>query len=192
MKEFAELRELISEKIDNLQNKIKELQNELNSYTNILIKIDSILEKESFKTAAEIYEPEPKEVKLETKPAKPSEAIIDKEFEIKSSEDKILGKMVVKKDTIMITPTSNIKVPENAPPFKTFFLGRILKQMEDEDQESIKNGKIDKNQAISYEITKSPENFIQNIIIKNYRSYNRMIKILDTISWTFRTILKPK
>ncbi|MFX0136368.1 MAG: hypothetical protein ACFFDN_22190 [Candidatus Hodarchaeota archaeon] len=192
MKEFADLRELISEKIDNLRKKIKELQNELNSYTNILIKIDSILEKESFKTAAELYEAEPKEVKVETKPAKPSEAIINKEYEIKSSEDKILGKMMVQKDIITITPTKNISVLENAPPFKTFFLGRILKQMEEEDLEDIKNGKIDKKQSISYEINKSPENIVQKIIISNYRSYNRMIKILDTISWTFRTILKPK
>jgi hypothetical protein len=192
LKEFAELRELISEKIDELRNKIKEMQNELNSYTNILIKIDSILEKESFKTAAEIYDADPKETKVETKPAKPNEAIIEKEFEIQSSEEQLLGKMVVKKDSIIISPANNIKVPENAPPFKTFFLGRILKQMEDEDQEAIKNGKIDKDKAISYEIAKNKENFVENIIIKNYRSYNRSIKILDTITWTFRTILKPK
>ncbi|MFX1452253.1 MAG: hypothetical protein ACFFCM_15555 [Promethearchaeota archaeon] len=192
MKEFAELRELISEKIDELRKKIKEMQDELQSYNNILVKIDSILEKESFKTAAELYEAEPKELKVETEPEKPNEAITNKEFEIKSSEDKILGKMMVQEDNITITPTKNILVPENTPPFKTFFLGRILKQMEEEDQDAIKSGKIDKNQLISYEIIKSPENIVQNIIIKNYRSYNRMLKILDTVSWTFRTILKQK
>jgi len=157
LKEFAELRELISEKIEELRNKIKEMQGELQSYNNILVKIDSILEKESFKTAAELYETEPKEIKVETEPEKPNETITNKEFEIKSSEDKILGKMMVQEDNITITPTKNILIPENAPPFKTFFLGRILKQMEEEDQDAIKSGKIDENQLINYEIIKSPE-----------------------------------
>ena len=192
MKEFAELKEIISEKIENLQAKINEMQKELDSYTNILLKIDSILEKESFKTAAELYQEEPKEIEEKISPVKPGAPILNKEFEIKSDGNLILGKMVTDKNTLTITPSDKILVSENAPPFKTFFLGRILKQMEDEDHEAIKNGKLDEEQSISYEAIKSSENTIQKIVIKNYRTYNRMIKILNTISWTFRTILKPK
>ncbi|MHA1377227.1 MAG: hypothetical protein ACTSRG_02485 [Candidatus Helarchaeota archaeon] len=192
MKEFADLKEIVSEKIEELQNKVNQLQKELDSYKKVLIKIDSILEKESFTTAAELYKGESEVLSQKPIPQKPTEPEVNKEFEIKSDNDKILGKMIAEKGTLIIFPTEIITIPESIPPFRNFFLGRILKQMEDEDNEAVKNGKLSKNKVISYEIIKSPKKEIEKIIIKNYRTYNRMIKILDTIGWTFRTILKQK
>ena len=192
MKEIAELKEIIGSKIEELQNKIKNIQNELDIYKKTLTYIDSILEKESFKTAAELIQVESKEIKEEPSSVKPNEPIVNEEFEIKSDEGTLLGKMIVEKNTISITPTQNITISKNDAPFKTFFLGRILKQMEEEDLEAIKNGNLHKDQLITYEVVYSPNNGVQNITINNYHTYNRMIKILDTISWTFRTILKSK
>ncbi|MHA1299334.1 MAG: hypothetical protein ACTSO9_07865 [Candidatus Helarchaeota archaeon] len=192
MKEFAELKELITEKIEEIKEKINNLQKELERYTSVLMKIDSVLEKESFKTAAELYQAETKPIEKEMPPKKIKEPEINKEFEIKSDDETVLGNMIVEKNLITIIPTNKINIPENSAPFRNFFLGRILKQMENEDVDAIKNKKLDKNQAISWEIIKSSEDKIQKLIIRNYRTYNRMIKILDTISWTFRTLQKPK
>lgn len=192
MKEFADLKEILSEKVEDLQNKINEIQKELEIYKKVLAKIDSILEKETFKTAAEIFQEENKEEEEEAEIPTTSEPLINKEFEIKTEENTPIGKMLVEGGIISIIPAENITISENDAPFKTFFLGRILKQLEEEDQKEIRSGELSKDQKISYEIIKSEDNIIQNILIKNYRTNNRMMKIFNTISWTFKTILKPK
>ena len=120
MKEFAELKEIISEKVEELENRTREIQKELEVYKRILIKIDSILEKESFTTAADLYKAEAEIPEESIEISEPNETERN-EIELKASDETVIGKMIVEKNVITIIPDQKIRVLEDSPPFKNFF-----------------------------------------------------------------------
>lgn len=120
----------------------------------------------------------------------PDERLFNKEFEMKSSNGIILGKMIVERGKIMIFPSEKAKITENDFLFKSLFLESVIRQMQEEDLLAINKGKLKENKLISYEIIKSVDNNIQRIIINHFRTYDRMMKILNYVSYIFEGVMK--
>jgi len=121
----------------------------------------------------------------------PDERLLNKKFEI-NSDSINLGIMRIEHGVISIRPSEHIRITEDEHIFKKFFLEEILKKMELEDQEALKNKRIKENQVISYKILKTPNNYIYEIKIKHFRTYKRVIEIKNGISWTFEMLSQHK
>ena len=64
--------------------------------------------------------------------------------------------------------------------------------METEDDVAIKQGKISTADKMVVNIIKDEADNIKNIIIQNFRKYDRKMDIMNTITWTFRTIYEEQ
>ncbi|MFX1296392.1 MAG: hypothetical protein ACFFD2_16255 [Promethearchaeota archaeon] len=193
MKNVAELKSFLEEQIAELKGEIKALQEELKLHEKALESVDAILSKESFKSAADLIKlpEEPKfkpisEKNIEEKEEEKEEIII------KDKVGKILGRVSIFGDTISIIPEKNLKFSSKAPPFRSFFEGKILKRMKVEDEKAIQAGKLSKADKITVSVIKDAVDNIENIIIQHFRKYDRRMDIINTITWTFRTIYEEE
>jgi len=124
IKKIADLREILEERIKNLEAELEGMRALLDFVNNLLIE-------RSFKKAGEI---------AKTKPAKPVEAVPPP--------------MHVGEDQILIEPASDKQFNVNTPPFTAFLVERIFEKMRDKDQELVRQGRLMPNQVFFYEIEK--------------------------------------
>jgi hypothetical protein len=192
MKHIADLKAFLEERVAELKEEITDLEEELQTYEKALEGVDAVLTKEGFKSAAEMMKTSAQEEPLfkpisETIPEK-KEKVEKKEYPIKDKTGNLLGKASVSGNTISIIPEKDLKFSAQAPPFKSFFWGKIINRMETEDDKAIKDGTLSKSEKITVDIIKDDADVIQNIIVQNFRKYDRMMDIINTITWTFRTL----
>ncbi len=210
MKNVADLKSFLEERVAELKEEIALLQGELEIYEKGLETVDAILGKESFTSAADMIKPkgEPKfkpvagkvsEEKAEEKVEEVEEKVEEaeeeeekKEFEIKDKMGKILGRVSVFGNTMSIVPEPDLIFSTKSPPFRSFFMGKIIERMENEDEQAIQSGKLAKAEKISVNVIKDDTDSIRNIIIQNFRKYDRLMDLVNTITWTFRTIHDEK
>ena len=190
MKHVADLKSFLEERIAELKEEIEALKEELELHESALGSVDAILSKESFKSAADLmkHREEPKFKPISEKIPVEEEESEKEEFEIKDKMGQLLGLISIFGNTISIIPEKDLAFSIQAPPFRSFFKGKILKRMETEDEVAIKQGKISKADKMVVNIIKDEANNIKNIIIQNFRKYDRKMDIINTITWTFRTI----
>ena len=166
IKKIAELREW-------LENVIKDKEQEIANLRSMLMLIDNVLKNTSFKPAKELsLEEQEGEVK-----------------QLKSREGKLLANAYITKDTITIVPISSLKLSSNIPPFKTFFINRILEGMRSKDRERVNEGKIAKEEVLDYNIEEE-DHVIKSIIVRNYRDKARLNEILSASEWVFARMLE--
>ncbi|MGI0069811.1 MAG: hypothetical protein ACREAN_06110, partial [Nitrosopumilaceae archaeon] len=103
--------------------------------------------------------------------------------------NKILANVHVTSDELVIIPSENIMLDMEIHPFKSFFLGRIIGGMENQDRLDAQNGIIPQNAVISCLVNKNG-NRISEILIKNYRQKERVNEIINTITWSFSRMLE--
>ncbi|MHA1130062.1 MAG: hypothetical protein ACTSQQ_04565 [Candidatus Helarchaeota archaeon] len=189
MKNVAELKSFLEERINELREEIEALQEELELHKRALNNVDAILAKESFKSAADlIKQPEKPKFKPLAEQTISEEELDRKNFPIKTKTGEVLGHMSVFGNTISIIPQKNLDFSSQARPFRSFFKGKIIRRMETEDEQNIQAGKISESQKISMNVITDEIDNIQNIIILNYGTGDRIEEIKSTITWTFRTI----
>jgi uncharacterized protein YdhG (YjbR/CyaY superfamily) len=192
LKHIADLKAFLEERVAEIKEEIDALEEELQTYVKALEEVDVVLTKEGFKSAADMMKAPPQEEPVfkpisEAIPEK-KEKIEKKEYPIKDKNGKMLGKASVSGNTISIVPEKDVKFSAQAPPFKSFFSGKIVNRMETEDDKAIKDGSLSKSEKIAVSIIKDDGDIIQNIIVQNFRKYDRMMDIINTITWTFRTL----
>jgi hypothetical protein len=166
-----------------IEARIAEHEADIERLKQMLLIIDSILRQSSFKTAAEI----------ESKPA----VAVSESFEsfsevrpLKRAKDGLLlGNAYISQDTVVIIPASDIRIMLDTPPFKSFFVNRILEGMRAKDNEAVKGGKMLQNQALSYTVEEDKGRLIK-IIIKNYGNQTRLNEIISTVTWSFTRMLE--
>ena len=165
-----------------IEARIAEHEADIERLKQMLLIIDSILRQSSFKTAAEIG----------SKPPAVSETFesFGEVRPIRRVRDGLLlGNVYVSPDTIVIIPASDIRIMVDTPPFKSFFVNRILEGMRAKDNEAVKDGKIAPNQAFSYTIEED-KGRLMKIIIKNYGNQSRLNEIISTVTWSFTRMLE--
>ncbi len=189
MKNVAELKSFLEERIAELREEIEALQEELDLHKRALDGVDAILAKESFKSAADMIggSEEPRFKPLATTKVEKEEQE-RQDFQIKSKMGEVLGHMSILGSTISIVPEKGLEFSSQARPFRSFFEGKIVKRMEAEDEQNFQAGMLPESQRISMNVITDERGNIQNIIILNFGKEDRMEEIKSTITWTFRTI----
>jgi len=74
------------------------------------------------------------------------------------------------------------------PPFKSFFVERIIGDMKKKDNAEAENGKIQRESIIDCIINKNGSE-IREIIIKNYRQKERINEIINTAAWSLSKMI---
>lgn len=178
VKEIVALKESLIEQIDKHQEGIEMLEK------NITV-LDLFLKGSSFTKASQI------EIKKEIEP-KPEiiEKPVENSIPIKRVNDgKIIANAFVTPDQVSIVLDNEIIINADTPPFKSFFLDRIIGEMKKKDIVEAENGKIQKESVIDYIVNKNGAD-IREIIIKNYRQKERVNELINTAGWSLTRMLE--
>ena len=178
IKEIVALRENMLQQIEKHQEGIEMLEK------NITV-LDVFLKGSSFTKASELTDSEPEIVK-EIQESKP----IENSIPIKRGNDgKIIANAYVTPDKVSIILDEQVMINADTPPFKSFFLDRIIGEMKKKDFVEAENGKIQKESIIDYIVNKNGVN-IREIIIKNYRQKERVTELINTAGWSLTRMLE--
>ena len=178
VKEIVALKESLIEQIDKHQEGIEMLEK------NISV-LDLFLKDSSFTKASELGKQKDDEIKPET-----IEKPVENSIPIKRVNDgKIIANAFVTPDQVSIILDNEIVINADTPPFKSFFLDRIIGEMKRKDTVEAENGKIQKESVIDYIVNKNGAD-IREIIIKNYRQKERVNELINTAGWSLTRMLE--
>ncbi len=206
IKNAAEIREWLTRQILDKQDEIEKIKLTLSL-------IDSVLKKGSFKTAANLnttksnspqsqkldqptyktYNNTVTKQKEEEKQNELKEAAIQQVKPIKRLKDNFqVAQFYIFPDSVEITPEDNVKISLETPPFRSFFLNRILQGMKNKDLEKIKQGLLSESEMINFEVLTDEQNdeVIKKIIVNNYRDKERLNEIFNTAAWVITRMLE--
>ncbi|HEX2305101.1 MAG TPA: hypothetical protein VHH33_02330 [Nitrososphaeraceae archaeon] len=206
----AEVREWLIKEVTNKKEELDKLRN-------TLLIIDSLLKKTSFITASNLESPAtnlkdkivpefqsvPEKEIMQTKPDSDSTTKLtstsnshdDKEGvetrSLKRAKDNFLISNAEYTSTYLRIPLANdINLNINTPPFKSFFINRILEGMKTKDKEKIQKGEINSSEIIDYKVEDDQNGNIKSITISNYREKERLNEIFNTATWVFTRMLE--
>jgi hypothetical protein len=203
IKNAAEIREWLTKLISEKQDEIERIKITLSL-------IDSVLKQGSFKTAANIninkqsfsneksttaiVENEIKKDNTSVLRKSPGEQLQALETRpIKRMKDNsIIAQVEVLKEKIEIIPNESINFNLDTPPFKSFFINRILEGMRNKDKDKVKQGQLSETDIITFNTIQKEnnENILKKIEIKNYRDKDRVNEIFNTVAWVFTRMLE--
>jgi len=172
LSEYEELAKRVMELRKWVEEKIEELEGDVARLKELLTVIDGFLRREGFKPAVGIERPVAKEVHA-----------------IKNRSGRLMANAYVDEKMIVIIPAEDVRLSPDTPPFKSFFLGKVLGGMASSDEEDVRSKELSKDDVISYRYEEH-ENAIKRIVIENYRTSTRQREILSSIRWTFERMLE--
>ena len=168
VKRLLELRE-------KLESRIKELQEELNLLNEVREVLDGLIKSQSIMPATELITKQDLGRLIETR-------------EIKSRVgNELLGTVEIYEGGVVIKPIKPFNKDNSA--FKRFFRDKILEGFKQEDDRLVRDGQLRREEAFSYEVRLDDDN-VTSIVIRNYRSDERLREIIRAIRWTLERALK--
>jgi hypothetical protein len=189
----AEIREWLIKEIADKQEEVERL------HTTLTI-IDNLLKQGSFKAAANIgfsaAGPTTTQVQ-QTRQTPAAPARQQAAPTLKSSDNRDIRSLRRAKDDFLlanaeVSPTAVVLVPApgvnlnaNTPPFRSFFLNRILDGMKGKDASQ----GFKEPEALNYKVEED-NGLIKRIVINNYRDKDRLQEIFNTSSWVFTRMLE--
>ena len=206
----AEVREWLMKEVTNKKEELDKLRE-------TLLIVDSILKKVSFITASNL-ESSATNLKEKTVPEFQSvnEKVITKsddgsdlatkltstdnslnfnqEMEIRplkrTKDDLLISNALYNSTYVTIPLTNDIVLNINTPPFKSFFINRILEGMKIKDREKFEKGEINESQMIEYKVDTGENGDIRSITVSNYRERERLNEIFNTATWVLTRMLE--
>jgi len=180
VKDIVTLKESLIEQIDKHQESIEMLEK------NIII-LDLFLKDSSFTKASQLGTT--KKAEIQNKPDT-TKKLVENSIPIKRvSDGKVIANAYVTPEQVSIVLDNEIEISVDTPPFKSFFLDRIIGEMKKKDIAEAEKGKIQKESIIDYIINKNGSD-IREIIIKNYRQKERVNELINTAGWSLTRMLE--
>jgi len=209
----AEVREWLVKEVTNKKEELDKLRN-------TLLIVDSLLKKTSFISALNLespasnlknkstqqYQPVHEEGEEDTTQQKPKINSVTRspsdEYRKDDTQGVEIRPLKRAKDNLLIsnaeyTPTyvrialvDDINLNINTPPFKTFFLNRILDGMKMKDREKVQKGKLIESEIIDYKVDNDENGKINSVMISNYGESERLNEIFNTATWVFTRMLE--
>jgi hypothetical protein len=93
---------------------------------------------------------------------------------------------------VRIALVDDINLNINTPPFKTFFLNRILEGMKTKDKEKVQKGELGESEIIDYKVHNDDNGRIISVMISNYGERERLNEIFNTATWVFTRMLEKE
>jgi hypothetical protein len=117
----------------------------------------------------------------------------------RAKDDFLLANAEISPDAVVIVPAQRINLNANTPPFKSFFLNRILEGMKSKDAEKVSQGALRESDALNYKVEEEDDSggggsgssgIIKRIVINKYREKDRLQEIFNTSAWVFTRMLE--
>jgi hypothetical protein len=114
----------------------------------------------------------------------------------RAKDDFLLANAEISLDAVVIVPAPGINLNANTPPFKSFFLNRILEGMKNKDAEKVSQGALSESDALNYKVEEDDSGgggssgIIKRIVINRYREKDRLQEIFNTSAWVFTRMLE--
>jgi len=120
----------------------------------------------------------------------------------RAKDDFLLANAEISPDEVIIIPAPGINLNVNTPPFKSFFLNRILEGMKSKDTEKVSQGALRESDALNYKVEEEEQDIgasgggassggiIKRIVINKYREKDRLQEIFNTSAWVFTRMLE--
>ena len=113
----------------------------------------------------------------------------------RAKDDFLLANAEISQDMVAIVPVPGINLNVNTPPFKSFFLNRILEGMKSKDAEKASQGALKESDALNYKVEEDDSGggssgIIKRIVINKYREKDRLQEIFNTSAWVFTRMLE--
>jgi len=208
----AEVREWLVKEVTNKKEELDKLRN-------TLLIVDSLLKKTSFISALNLESPASNlknkstqqyqplhEEEEDTTQQRPKINSVTKspsdEYRKDDTQGVEIRPLKRAKDNLLIsnaeyTPTyvrialvDDINLNINTPPFKTFFLNRILDGMKMKDREKVQKGELIESEIIDYKVDNDENGKINSVMISNYGERERLNEIFNTATWVFTRMLE--
>jgi len=174
--EFSEeqVRDILELK-DRITQQIEKHKEEIESLEKNLTVLNVILKQSSFTKAS----------LLEASTTSKSESPIPL---TKTSDGSVIANAYVTPEQVSIILEEGVGLQPETPPFKSFFVERIIGEMKKKDNAEVENGKIQRESIIDCIINKNGSE-IREIIIKNYRQKERINEIINTAAWSLSKMI---
>lgn len=172
--ESEEVKKLLEAKAK-IEKRIKELEEELGYLRPALSLIDAKIAEESFKRAEVLIAPP-------EAPVAPA-PVYKQTVPIRSKTGMLLATMNVGDNVVKIVPEESISFNVNTPPFKAFFIDRVLQGMVVRDEEEVKMGRMAPDKAFSYKVNQEGD-ILKEILISNFNDPRRLREIQTSLRWT--------
>ena len=209
----AEVREWLVKEVTNKKEELDKLRD-------TLLIVDSLLKKTSFITASnlessttsmddkivpEFQSIQEKENEMTTKTKSSSDLTSELASNDNSHDDNQgieIKPLKRAKDNFLISnaeyTSTYVKIPLvndinlniNTPPFRSFFINRILEGMKTKDKEKIQKGDISESDIIDYKVDSDQNGMIKSVTVSNYREKERLNEIFNTATWVFTRMLE--
>jgi len=208
IKNAADLRDWVLKQLSDKQEEIDRLKR-------LLLLIDNLLKQESFKPASKlqrsINNPESSIIRERQEPVLRNKSSMKTESkkhtltnlkenvpthtetrELKRLKDNLLlAKVNISSQTIEIIPENDLLFSIDTPPFKSFFIKRILEGMITQDRDKNRQKQALNNDHLNYSIDEH-EGRIRKIVINNYREKERLTDIINTSAWVLTRMLEKE
>ena len=171
IRDLLSWKEKILDKIESHNKEIEQLESELNL-------LDEIIKGSSFTKASNLGF------------SKPEKKIDSKTIPILQGNDgKKIADAIVTNEQVSIILDNEIALNEDVPPFKSFFINRIIGEMKKKDMESLGNDENSEESVINC-VLKNNGKDLREIIIKNYREKERVNEIINTATWSLTRMIE--
>jgi hypothetical protein len=102
----------------------------------------------------------------------------------------LIANAEILQNSVELIPAKGIVLNINTPPFKSFFLNRILEGMKTKDAEKVSQNQIDESTSLNYYVEEDENGIIKRILINNYRDNERLNEIFNTSTWVFTRMIE--
>lgn len=167
-KKLLHFREIFEKRINTLDQEIKDLKTAIQN-------IDKLIVSQGFKKPIPPFKP------LETKQIIPN---ADDGISITSKDGTLLGKLKIEENNLRFIPSLKFEFNEKIPPFKSFFIDRVLENMKTTDKKRANDIGIDSEEILDYSI-EITDGRITSLNIKNFGGERRLQEISSSLRWTF-------
>jgi len=171
-----QIRDMLELKESTLQ-KIERHQKEIQSLEKQLVILDSIVKQSSFTKASSLPKSEP------VKAGRPEGDLIPI---TRGGQGEVIANAYVTPERVSIILEESLDIDEETPPFKSFFVDRVIGEMKRKDSA---DGAVPGDAAIDFVINKSGSK-LREIVVRNYRQKERVSEIISTAGWSLSRMLE--
>lgn len=96
-----------------------------------------------------------------------------------------LADIFVQGQDVRVVPSREIKFDVNAPPLRSFLIGKVLEPLHARDEESTRKQELSPDQVLSYQVDQEGK-LLKELHVRNYGDERRLNELRNAIRWTFR------
>lgn len=191
-----QIRDIVTLK-EELVRKISDHQEAIDSLEKNLRILDTVLKGSSFTKASQMIprESAPEEAS-KSMPEDVSEEAVhestgqDDAIPIKQgSGGEVIARARVTPDSLTITIEDHVRVSKDTPPFKSFFMDRVIGDIRRRDEAMVKNGEISEGSVIEC-LVESSDTGMQKIVIRNYGQSDTAGDLINAAEWSLTRMLE--